>query len=174
MKKFDDMFAGAKISNFDELFSKTKTVAETINKKSSQAFDLSRKRFEYLDAKAKLSKFYEKFGQLQFKVHSGEDVDEGEIEMLIANITAYTEKAKNLKAELDEGADNTDLKREAEDLKKEVIIASQEAKEVIKKQMDEMYKNAKNAFNKASYNPPVKESDAFEAVEVEAEDVTEE
>lgn len=167
MGKFDDMFAGAKISNFDELFSKTKTVAESINKKSAQAFDLSRKRFEYLDTKAKLSKFYEKYGKLQFDAYAGKEIDEGELDVLVSQITAYREKLTQLKAELDEGSDNTELKREAEDLKKEVIIASQEAKEVIKKQMDEMYKNAKNAFNKSSHNAVSQKEDAFETVEAE-------
>lgn len=167
MGKFDDMFASAKISNFDELFSKTKTVAESINKKSAQAFDLSRKRFEYLDAKAKLSKFYEKYGKLQFDAYIGEEIDEGELDLLISQITAYREKLNQLKAQLDEGSDNTELKREAEDLKKEVIIASQEAKEVIKKQMDEMYKNAKNAFNKSSHNAAGPKEDAFEVAEAE-------
>ncbi len=161
MGKFDDIFAGAKISNFDELFSKTKTVAESINKKSSQAFDLSRKRFEYLDTKAKLSKFYEKYGKLQFDAYLGVEFDEGELDTLVSQISVYREKLIQLKADLDEGSDNTELKREAEDLKKEVIIASQEAKEVIKKQMDEMYKNAKNAFNKTSGNASRKEADAF-------------
>ncbi len=41
MGKFDDMFSGAKISNLDELFSKTKTVAESLNKKSAQAKNLN-------------------------------------------------------------------------------------------------------------------------------------
>lgn len=161
MGKFEDMFAGAKISNFDELFSKTKTVAESINKKSSQAFDLSRKRFEYLDVKAKLSKFYEKYGKLQFSAYLGEEFDEGELDMLIAQITAYRDKLNTLKAELEEVNDNSELKREAEELKKEVIIASHEAKEVIKKQMDEMYKNARNAFNKSAQSVP--KSDPFKA-----------
>lgn len=167
MGKFDDVFAGAKISNFDELFSKTKTVAESINKKSAQAFDLSRKRFEYLDAKAKLSKFYEKYGKLQFDAYAGEEIDENELDMLISQITAYREKLNQLKAQLDEGSDNTELKREAEDLKKEVIIASQEAKEVIKKQMDEMYKNAKIAFNKSSHNAADQKEDAVEHAKAE-------
>ena len=56
------------MGNFDELFSKTKIVAESLNKKSAKAFDLSRKRVEYLDAKAKIAKFYEKYGRLQFSL----------------------------------------------------------------------------------------------------------
>lgn len=167
MGKFDDMFSGAKISNLDELFSKTKTIAESLNKKSAQAFDLSRKKFEYLDTKAKLSKFYEKYGRLQFDVYSEKEIDEGELDMLVAQITAYRDKLEALKAELDSGSDNTELKREAEDLKKEVIIASQEAKVVLKKQMDEMYKNAKSAFNKTSHTAAKKEADAFNAKEAE-------
>ena len=163
MGKFDNI----KISNFEELFSKTKTVAESMNKKSVQAFDMSRKRLDYLDAKAKISKLYEKFGKLQFDAFLGEEIDQDELDMLTAQITAYREKISALRAQLDEACDNSDLKREAEDLKKEVIIASQEAKEVIMKQVE----NAKNAFSKGSQNTPKQTADAFEAAEVEAEAV---
>ncbi len=38
---------------------------------------------------------------------------------------------------------------------------------VLKKQMDEMYKNAKSAFNKTSHTAAKKEADAFNAKEAE-------
>ena len=154
------------ISNFDELFSKTKIVAESLNKKSSQAFDISRKRLEYLDAKAKLSKLYEKYGKIQFDAFVGEDINESDLEMLTAQIITYREKLNDLKAQLDEVNDTSDLKREAEDLKKEVIIASQEAKEAIKKQVE----NAKTVIASKT-SQPKPSGDAVEVVEVEAEKV---
>lgn len=163
MGKFDNI----KISNFDELFSKTKTVAESLNKKGIQAFDMSRKRLEYLDTKAKLSKLYEKYGKIQFEVFLGEDVDENELDMLTAQIITYREKIADLKAQLEEVNDTSDLKREAEDLKKEVIIASQEAKEVIKKQVE----NAKNAINNKVSQSSKPSENAFEVIEVEPENV---
>ncbi|MDE6659160.1 MAG: hypothetical protein K2K01_03470, partial [Eubacterium sp.] len=154
------------ISNFDELFSKTKIVAESLNKKGSQAFDISRKRLEYLDAKAKLSKLYEKYGKIQFDAFVGEDINESDLEMLTAQIITYREKLNDLKAQLDEANDTSDLKREAEDLKKEVIIASQEAKEAIKKQVE----NAKSVIaSKTSQSKPTE--DAVEVVEVEPENI---
>ena len=163
MGKFDNI----KISNFDELFSKTKTVAESLNKKSAQAFDISRKRLDYLDAKAKTSKLYEKFGRIQFKAFVGEEIDENELDMLTAQIITYREKIANLKAQLEEVNDTTDLKREAEELKKEVIIASHEAKEVIKKQVE----NARNAINNKVSQASKPSESAVEVVEVEAETV---
>lgn len=155
------------ISNFDELFSKTKIVAESLNKKGSQAFDMSRKRLEYLDAKAKLSKLYEKYGKIQFDAFVGEEINESDLEMLTAQIITYREKLTDLKAQLDEANDTTDLRREAEDLKKEVIIASQEAKEVIKKQVE----NAKSVIAAKTAQPSKPSDDAFEVVEVEPENV---
>ena len=154
MGKFDSI----KISNFDELFSKTKTVAESLNKKGAQAFDMSRKRLDYLDAKAKLSKLYEKYGKIQFDAFVGEEIDENDLDMITAQIITYREKLADLKVQLEEINDNSDLKREAEDLKKEVIIASQEAKEVIK-----------NVFNNKTAQASKNVDYDLEVVEVEAD-----
>ena len=154
MGKFDSI----KISNFDELFSKTKTVAESLNKKGAQAFDMSRKRLDYLDAKAKLSKLYEKYGKIQFDAFVGEEIDENDLDMITAQIITYREKLADLKVQLEEINDNSDLKREAEDLKKEVIIASQEAKEVIK-----------NVYNNKTAQATKNVDYDLEVVEVEAE-----
>ena len=139
------------MGNFDELFNKTRVVAESINKRGAKAIDLSRKRIEFIDLKTKLSKLYEKYGRLQFELFDGKEIDEAELEMLTAQIIAHREKYDALKAELDEGSNvNTDdLKREAEELKKEVISASQEAGRVIRKQMDEVKRKAEIAFKSA-------------------------
>ena len=163
MGKFDNI----KISNFDELFSKTKTFADSLNKKSAQAFDMSRKRLDYLDAKAKISKLYEKFGRIQFNAFVGEEIDENELDMLTAQIITYREKLADLKAQLEEVNDTSDLKREAEELKKEVIIASHEAKEVIKKQVE----NARNAINNKVSQTSKPSDHTVEVVEVEAENI---
>ncbi|MDE6506167.1 MAG: hypothetical protein K2K71_02765 [Eubacterium sp.] len=162
------------MGNFDELFSKTKIVAESLNKKSAKAFDLSRKRVEYLDAKAKIAKFYEKYGRLQFSLSMEEEIDENELEMLTAQITAYREKINSLKAELDESTDKEELKREAEELKKEVISASQEAREAIKKQMDEVCRNAKIAFNKSAGSTSKNAQPPVDVTEVSVEGVSSE
>ena len=146
------------MGNFDELFNKTRIVAESLNKKGAKAIDLSRKRIEFLDVKTKLAKFYEKYGRLQFDLSVGEAIDEAELEMLTAQIIAYRENLDALKAELDENSNvsTDDLKREAEELKKEVINASQEAGRVIKKQMDEVKRKAEIAF-KAAQAPKAEE-----------------
>lgn len=158
------------MGNFDELFNKTRVVAESLNKRGAKAIDLSRKRIEFLDVKTKLSKFYEKYGKIQFELSVGEEIDEAELEMLTAQIIAYREKYETLKAELDEGSSvNTDdLKREAEELKKEFISASQEAGRVIKSQMDEVKRKAEIAF-KAAQTPKAEEIVVDEAPAEEAE-----
>ena len=156
------------------MFSKTKIVAESLNKKSAKAFDLSRKRVEYLDATAKIAKFYEKYGRLQFSLSMEEAIDENELDMLTAQITAYREKINSLKAELDDSTDKEELKREAEELKKEVISASQEAREAIKKQMDEVCRNAKIAFNKSAGSTSKNAQPPADVTEVSVDDVSSE
>lgn len=158
------------MGNFDELFNKTRVVAESLNKRGAKAIDLSRKRIEFLDVKTKLAKLYEKYGRLQFEASVGGEIDEAELEMLTAQIIAHREKFDALKAELDEGSNvNTDdLKREAEELKKEVINASQEAGRVIKKQMDEVKRKAELAF-KAAQTPKAEEIIVDEAPAEETE-----
>ena len=158
------------MGNFDELFNKTRVVAESLNKRGAKAIDISRKRIEFLDVKTKLAKFYEKYGKLQFELSVGENIDEAELEMLTAQIIAYKEKFDALKAELDENGNvNTDdLKREAEELKKEFISASQEAGRVIKSQMDEVKRKAEIAF-KAAQAPKAEEIIVDEAPAEEAD-----
>lgn len=163
------------MANFDELFNKTKVVAESLNKRGAKAIDLSRKRIEFLDVKSKLAKFYEKYGKLQFELAAGEEIDEAELEVLTAQIIAHREKYASLKAELDENSSvsTDDLKREAEELKKEVINASQEAGRVIKKQMDEVMRKAEIAF-KAAQAPKAEEIIIEEAPAEQAEPQSEE
>lgn len=159
-----------KISNIEEVFSKTRTVAESLNKKGSLCIELSRKRVEYLDAKTKLSKAYEKFGKLQFSASLGEDVDENEYASAVADITALKERMETLSEELD-GAkvvkDTDDLKREAEELKQEVKIASKEAKEVIIQQAKDVLKAVQNSVK--ANNIPVQDGEEIEVEFKEAD-----
>lgn len=170
MGKFEDAFGGAKISNIEDVFAKAKTVSESINKKSAKCLEISRKRVEYLDAKSKLAKSYEKFGKLNFEVLLGNEVDEAEMDTLIAEITAYRERMNILEKELEEAKsvfETDDIKKEAEELKKEMKYASMETIEVLKIRAKEAMLAMQNAVDKANGN------DAPEPVEVEAEPVQE-
>lgn len=111
MSKADD--SAPKLTNFEEMFSKTRSMAETINKKGAMYLELSRKKIEYMDAKSKLSKAYENFGKLQFSAYIGEEVDENEYACSIADITALKERTETLSAELEEAKN-----KDAEELKK--------------------------------------------------------
>ncbi len=135
MSKFENAFSGAKISNIEDVFARAKTMSDSINKKSAKRLEISRKKVEYLDAKSKLAKSYEKFGSLNFEILLGNEVDEDEMEVLIAEITAYRERMSLLDKELEEAKsllDSDDLKKEAEELKKEMKYASMETIEVLK------------------------------------------
>lgn len=95
---FDEAFSNAKL---EEVLNKTKDVAETMSKKSAERLELGRKKVELLDSKAKLSKLYEKFGELQYSAVIGEEYDEAQAEEYIISIGEYKEKIKSLSEEID-------------------------------------------------------------------------
>lgn len=145
-----------KMSNFEDMLSKTRDMAQTLNRKSAQCLEISRKRVEYLDAKTKLSKAYEKFGKLQYKASVGEDVDENEYAVAVADIAVLLGRIEELNKEIDSSKvikDADELKRGAEELKDEVISASKEAREVITQQAKEILKAVKKSVDNYSPSP---------------------
>lgn len=106
----DEAFNNQKL---EEMFNKTKDVAENMSKKSAERLEISRKKVELLDAKAKLSKLYEKFGKLQYSKYIGEEVGDEEITdcaNAIADnkekIQLYTAEIEKAKAEFNESMAN--------------------------------------------------------------------
>lgn len=106
----DEAFNNQKLK---EMFNKTKDVAENMSKKSAERLEISRKKVELLDAKAKLSKLYEKFGKLQYLKYIGEEVSDEEITdcaNAIADnkekIQLYTAEIEKAKAEFNESMAN--------------------------------------------------------------------
>lgn len=131
-------------AGFEDMFSKTKTAAESIGKKSSKHLMLSRKRVEYLDAKSKVGKTYAKYGQLMYLKESGQAVDEEELGILYSEITAYRERLQALEDEL--SAAREELENEAVYFGKDLVEASRDVTEAFKKQAGEVVKNAKEVF----------------------------
>ena len=72
----DEAFNNPKL---EEMFNKTKDVAENMSKKSAERLEISRKKVELLDAKAKLAKLYEKFGKLNYAKYIGDEISEDDI-----------------------------------------------------------------------------------------------
>lgn len=106
----DEAFNNQKL---EEMFNKTKDVAKNMSKKSAERLEISRKKVELLDAKAKLSKLYEKFGKLQYLKYIGEEVSDEEITdcaNAIADnkekIQLYTAEIEKAKAEFNESMAN--------------------------------------------------------------------
>ena len=93
----DDVFSGAKISNFDldDMLSRTRTFTEEVSKRSAEALELSRKKVECLDIKAKLSKAYERYGRLAYEAVQQPQLQQTE------EITALRTKLDQLTAELE-------------------------------------------------------------------------
>ena len=94
----DEAFNNQKL---EEMFNKTKDVAENMSKKSAERLEISRKKVELLDAKAKLSKLYEKFGKLQYLKYIGEEVSDEEITDCANAIADNKEKIQLYTAEIE-------------------------------------------------------------------------
>ncbi|MCH5320927.1 MAG: hypothetical protein J1E36_04145 [Eubacterium sp.] len=103
--KFNDIFGSdAAINNpkLEEFFNKTVDMAEALGKKSAEHLEISRKRIECLDAKTKLSKLYEKYGELQYSLFIGEEIDSAELEDIANRISLLKEKISVLTEEIEE------------------------------------------------------------------------
>ncbi|MCC8072922.1 MAG: hypothetical protein LIO62_02195 [Clostridiales bacterium] len=104
--KFSDMFGSVEgsINNpkLEEVLNKTKDAAEKMGKKSAERIDISRKQVECFDAKSKLSKSYEKYGQLQYLIYIGEEVDSQELESCTNRIGELRQKIDSLSADIEE------------------------------------------------------------------------
>ncbi len=93
----DEVLSGAKNVNLEDVLQKTRAYA----KKSAEAIEISRKRIEFIDAKAKLSKAYESFGKLQYNAHEGEEISLDEVEKLVDEITLLKNRMQFLEDEID-------------------------------------------------------------------------
>lgn len=104
--KFSDFFGNSELNinnqKLEEVFNKTKDMAEAVSKKSAERLEISRKKVEYLDAKTKLSKLFEKFGELQYSGFIGEDVNQAELEDIANRIAVLKEKIEILNIEIEE------------------------------------------------------------------------
>lgn len=111
--KFSDIFGSAPDSfnneRLEEVFNKTKDVAESMSKKSAERIELSRKKVELFDAKARLAKLYEKYGRLQYGVRIGDEIGqevlsdyENQIAELREKIDIYTKDIEDAKAAFNE------------------------------------------------------------------------
>ena len=102
----DEAFNNQKL---EEMFNKTKDVAENMSKKSAERLEISRKKVELLDAKAKLSKLYEKFGKLQYSKYIGEEVSDEEITDCANAIADNKEKIQLYTAEIEKAEFNESM-----------------------------------------------------------------
>lgn len=103
--KFSDIFnyPNSAINNqkIEEVIEKTKDAAENFGKKSVERLEVSRKMVECLDAKAKLNKLYEKFGEIQYSAYIGETVSEDEIHDIADRIAELKDKVSVLDGEIE-------------------------------------------------------------------------
>ena len=100
--RFGDTEININNPKLEEMLNKTRGVAESLGKRSAEGIELSKKKIEALDAKAKLAKLYEKFGELQYSGYIGEETDEAQLAGVAAEISAVKDKLDMLDAEVDE------------------------------------------------------------------------
>ena len=134
----DEAFNNPKL---EEMFNKTKDVAENMSKKSAERIEISRKKVELLDAKAKLAKLYEKFGKLNYAKYIGDEVSDEELTDCANAIADNKEKVELYSAEIEK------------------------AKAEFNESMANMAKKTKEAFTPDCNAKPEAEADAVEVVE---------
>ncbi len=100
--KFGDTEFNINNPKLEEMLNKTRGVAESLGKRSAEGIELSKKKIETLDAKAKLSKLYEKFGELQYKGFIGEEIDDSQLAGMAAEISAVKDRLDLLNEEVEE------------------------------------------------------------------------
>lgn len=100
--KFGDTEFNINNPRFEEMLNKTRGVAESLGKRSAEGIELSKKKIEALDAKAKLSRLYEKFGELQYSAYIGEALDDVQLAGIAAEISAVKDKLDLLNEEVEE------------------------------------------------------------------------
>ena len=116
--KFGDTEININNPKFEEMLNKTRGVAESLGKRSAEGIELSKKKIEALDAKAKLVKLYEKFGELQYNCYIGEEIDDSQLAGIAAEISAVkdllNDEVEQLKVKLSTSvADMAQKTREA-------------------------------------------------------------
>ena len=134
----DEAFNNPKL---EEMFNKTKDVAENMSKKSAERLEISRKKVELLDAKAKLAKLYEKFGKLNYAKYIGDEISEDEIKDCANAIADNKEKIEFYTVEIEK------------------------AKAEFNESMANMAKKTKEAFSTDFNAKPEAEAEAVEVVE---------
>lgn len=116
----------------EEVFNKTIDMAESFGKKSAEHLEISRKRIECLDAKTKLSKLFEKYGELQYNLFIGDEVDVNELEDIANRISLLKEKYSVLTAEIDEAKAQ---------FNEAVVSAAKKTRSAFQKEFDKANKN---------------------------------
>lgn len=100
--RFGDTEININNPKLEEMLNKTRGVAESLGKRSAEGIELSKKKIEALDAKAKLSKLYEKFGELQYSIYIGAEADDSQLAGIAAEISAVKDKLDLLNEEVEE------------------------------------------------------------------------
>ncbi len=147
----DEVLNNAKLSNFEDVFSRTKSYAEKAQKKSAETLEASRKMVEFLDCKTKLAKAYEKFGKLQYSAVEGVEVSEDDVNASIEEIRMLKDRIEYISSEIEiikaeaAAAFKSDTKWEAKRAAREAKRAAKskdndiptEGKEVVKDNPEE-------------------------------------
>ena len=102
INEVDEVINSAKKGNFDEVLSKTKSYAEKATKRSAERLEISKKKIELLDSKAKLTRAYEKYGKLMYLKNQNEEVSEDEIASAEAAIELQKMRSDMLNEEIEE------------------------------------------------------------------------
>lgn len=88
------------MGNFDDAFSRARSMAETLGKKSAEALELSRLKLDEAEAKSRLNRAYAELGRVYYAVLSGKRENAGRKSAALAEIERQTNLMASLEKEI--------------------------------------------------------------------------
>lgn len=90
------------MSYFEEVISKTRSMAEVVGKKSAEAIEISKRKIELVDCKNKLNKAYAALGKLEYESIYGKVPEEEAVAKAVEGIDETANRVKKLEKDLQE------------------------------------------------------------------------
>lgn len=85
---------------FDDVISRTKSMAEVVSKKSAEAIEISKRKIELVDCKNRLNRAYAVLGKLEYDSIYGKGLDEAAVTNAVKEIDETAAKVRRIEEDL--------------------------------------------------------------------------
>lgn len=90
------------MDTFDETLQKAKNIFNTARKKTGEAVNVQKLRFDLSSLEGKIDKLYTSLGKLRFSEMNGCEIDNDEVNAIVEEIKEMSLKSEELKAQISE------------------------------------------------------------------------